>query len=115
MDQVRSNQQSTFTPPPSLTPPIIDLDETSSEDFTPTPLLDEMVHSHCIYAAIHKVTGKIVTDLTGKFYTPSSHGNNYLLMVYNYDSNYIHAEPMKASRTNVHKTWITSTTPMLRQ
>jgi hypothetical protein len=37
----------------------------------------------------------IVADPTGRFITPSSSGNNYLLIVYDYDSNYIHAEPRK--------------------
>ena len=101
MDQSRSNQRSTSTPPPGLTPPIIDLDETSSEDFTPTPLLDETECLHYIYATIHKVTRKIATDLPVKFYTPKCHGNNYLLIVYDYDSHYVHAEPMK-SRSGSH-------------
>ena len=61
MDQVRSNQRSASTPPLGLAPPILNLDENSSEDFTPTPLPDETARSHYIYAAIHEVTGKIAT------------------------------------------------------
>jgi len=34
-------------------------------------------------------------DLTGKFVVPSSTGNNYILIVYNYDSNGILVIPLK--------------------
>jgi hypothetical protein len=34
-------------------------------------------------------------DQTGRFITPSSTGNNYLLIIYAYDINYIHAEPLR--------------------
>jgi hypothetical protein len=40
-------------------------------------------------------TGQICSDQTGKFITPSSNGNNYLMIVYDYDSNHIFAEPFK--------------------
>jgi hypothetical protein len=36
----------------------------------------------------------VYTDPTGKFLVPSVSGNQYVLVVYEYDSNYIHAEPM---------------------
>jgi hypothetical protein len=36
----------------------------------------------------------VYTDPTGKFLVPSVSGNQYILIVYEYDSNYIHAEPM---------------------
>jgi len=32
-------------------------------------------------------TGQTYMDLTGKFVSPSSAGNNYILIVYDYDSN----------------------------
>ncbi|MCK7513582.1 MAG: hypothetical protein MZV70_62545 [Desulfobacterales bacterium] len=32
-------------------------------------------------------TGQVYTDQTGRFITPSSNGNNYLLILYDYDSN----------------------------
>eukprot|EP00543_Licmophora_paradoxa_P007200 CAMPEP_0202442320 /NCGR_PEP_ID=MMETSP1360-20130828/1777_1 /ASSEMBLY_ACC=CAM_ASM_000848 /TAXON_ID=515479 /ORGANISM="Licmophora paradoxa, Strain CCMP2313" /LENGTH=61 /DNA_ID=CAMNT_0049057657 /DNA_START=43 /DNA_END=225 /DNA_ORIENTATION=+ len=40
-------------------------------------------------------TGQIYTDQTGKFITPSSNGNQYLMILYDYDSNAILAQPMK--------------------
>ena len=39
-------------------------------------------------------TGQIHTDQTGQFVVPSSTGYNYLLILYDYDSNSILAEPM---------------------
>jgi hypothetical protein len=37
-------------------------------------------------------------DQTARFVIPSSTGNNQLLVAYDYDSNSIHAEPMKSSQ-----------------
>jgi hypothetical protein len=48
------------------------------------------------FAACIQPTGLIFTDQTGEFVIPSSTGNNQLLVIYDYDSNYIHAEPMKS-------------------
>ena len=45
-------------------------------------------------------TGQIYTDQTGKFVQPSSNGNNYLLILYDYDSNCILAEPLKSCTAN---------------
>ena len=39
--------------------------------------------------------GKIYTDQTGRFPVTSSKGNKYILVAYHYDSNTIHAEPLK--------------------
>jgi hypothetical protein len=36
----------------------------------------------------------VYTDPTGKFLVPSVSCNHYILDVYEYNSNYIHAEPM---------------------
>jgi hypothetical protein len=41
-------------------------------------------------------TGKIYTDQTGRFIAPSSTGNNYLLVMYDFDSYFIWAQPMKS-------------------
>ena len=34
-------------------------------------------------------------DLTGRFPKKSSRGNKYIMVVYNYDANYIHGLPLK--------------------
>jgi hypothetical protein len=39
--------------------------------------------------------GQIYTNQTGRFVQASSNGNNYLLILYDYDSNSILAEPIK--------------------
>jgi hypothetical protein len=48
-----------------------------------------------ISASIMHITSKIYTDLTGRFPIQSNRGNNYLYVLYDYDSNAILAEPMK--------------------
>jgi hypothetical protein len=48
------------------------------------------------YAAMMEPTGKVFSDQTGHFVIPSSIGNNYLVIVYDYDSNSILAKPIKS-------------------
>ena len=45
-------------------------------------------------------TGKIYTDQTGRFPQQSSQGNNYLMVLYDYDSNAILVEPIKNRTQN---------------
>ena len=54
------------------------------------------VRTHHFFAAIvdPTTTGQIYTDQTGKFIVASSHGHNYILVLYDYDSNTILVEPM---------------------
>ena len=40
-------------------------------------------------------TGRTYSDLTGHFIVPSSQGNKYIFILYDHDSNTIHAEPMR--------------------
>jgi hypothetical protein len=47
-----------------------------------------------LYADCHATTGMLFTDPTGRFLTPSTSGNQYILVVYEYGGNFIHAEPM---------------------
>ena len=52
-----------------------------------------------VYAAIVDLPttrGKIATDQTGRFPTTSSQGSTYVLILYDYDSNAILAEPIKS-------------------
>ena len=92
LDQSRKNQRSTNT---SLITPDPDAQsEPDPDDFPTSPPSGE--RSHFCYVSIMEPTGQIYTDQTGKFVTPSSNGNNYLLVLYDYDSNAILAEPMKS-------------------
>lgn len=51
-----------------------------------------------VFASCQQITGRIFSDQTGRFVVPSSSGNQYLFVLYDYDSNTIHAEPIP-SRT----------------
>jgi hypothetical protein len=51
--------------------------------------------THYCYAADIEITGQVYSDQTGRFVAPSDNGNQYLFVLYDYDSNSIHAEPMK--------------------
>jgi hypothetical protein len=89
LDQARKNQRSTQPKlPPTSPTPTIDLDS-----FPEAPA--DGARSHFSYAAVFEPTGQIYTNQTGKFVSPSSNGNNYLMILYDYDSNTIDAEPMK--------------------
>lgn len=52
--------------------------------------------SNLVYAATFQPTGHIYSDQTGRFPHTSSRGNKYIMIVYDYDSNAILAEPMKS-------------------
>jgi hypothetical protein len=66
-------------------------------DPTPESLAPETaaLKTHFLYADCQPATGQIYTDPTGRFLVPSVSGNSYILVVYDYDSTFIHAEPMK--------------------
>jgi hypothetical protein len=48
-----------------------------------------------VYAHVVDITGKIYSDQTGRFPVMSSKGNQYIMIVYDYDSAAILAEPLK--------------------
>jgi hypothetical protein len=47
-----------------------------------------------MYAAIHEAKGQIFTDQPGRFLVSSSSGNEYFIVLYDYDSSFIHTEAM---------------------
>jgi hypothetical protein len=107
LDQVRSNLQSTKnrtseehdllvhnnTQSPAIVATTND-NADSLRDFQPTSADPKGVKTHQLYADCVSVTGKIFTDQTGRFLQPSSNGNKDMLVLYDYDSNYIHVEAM---------------------
>jgi hypothetical protein len=105
LDQSRKNQQSTKPARMAkVTVSTVTEDDgglpseasTAEDDEFPPGLSDDNdTNNSCFYADIVQPTGQIYTDLTGKFIAPSSNGNNYLFILYDYDSNCILAEPMK--------------------
>jgi hypothetical protein len=91
LDQTRKNTRTTKTPTTTSEPTA---DESNADDTSPTP--DPFgTRTHHLYAACTPITGQVYTDQTGRFITPSSTGNNYLLILYDYDSNSIHVEPLR--------------------
>ncbi len=86
LDQSRKNQRSTRIEP-DTDDPMHGLDDSM-------PTSDPSKTFEC-YCAIAEPTGQIYTDQTGRFISPSSTGNNYLMILYDYDSNHIFAQPLK--------------------
>ena len=69
---------------------------------TPAPL-DKGLQTHALYAATicyNQPTGKLYTNLTGRFPVQSSRGHKYILVAYNFDSNSIHVKPLKSRHDN---------------
>jgi hypothetical protein len=91
--QTRKNQRSTKPKLPTVIPPESDdpchLDPDAGDHFPTT----SKAKTHQCFATIMEPTGQIYTDQTGRFVSPSSNGNNYLMVLYDYDSNFIFAQP----------------------
>jgi hypothetical protein len=83
------NQRSTKSKPTQSTK-----DQPTDDDFSPSGTTDGASTHYC-YAACMESTGQIYTNQTGGFVTPSGMGNNSLLILYGYNPNYIHVEPMR--------------------
>jgi len=88
LDQTRQNLRSTKSHAPlDLTPNLPDANAFP-------PAIENGERTHLCYAAMMEPTGQTYMDLTGKFVSPSSSGNNYILIIYNYDSNGILDVPL---------------------
>ena len=103
-DKYANNASATTTPAPptpatdtdnpATTPAnLVELEEL--DDFHPPAISPPAQRTYHIYADYASTTGKVFTDQTGRFLQPSSNGNSDMLVFYEYDSNYIHVEPMK--------------------
>jgi len=64
-----------------------------TEDFLPVATSNALTHA--CYVTMMEPTGQTYMDLTGKFVAPSSGGNNYIMIIYNYNSNAILAILLK--------------------
>jgi hypothetical protein len=101
LDQTRKNVQSTkpkqTTLSPALAAAVVPLpcNHDDDNDFFPPSTPPGLPIDHC-FAAVMESTGQIFTGQTGRFILPSSQGFTQLLVLYCYDANYIHAEPMKS-------------------
>jgi hypothetical protein len=67
------------------------------DDFAPAPVKtsDGPQEATVLFVDLEQVTGKTYSDQTGKFLAPSAAGSNYVMIFYEYESNSIHAEPIK--------------------
>lgn len=96
LDQVRKNLRPTSEKQDHELPllPISDEhDPTVDQDWAPDPI-SERTHA-CYATCIQKPSnGHTYSDQTGRFPTTSSQGNTQLFVLYDYDSNSIHAVPM---------------------
>jgi hypothetical protein len=94
LDQTRKNRHSTSSSPET---------ELTLDDFFPE-IQDDTSHerTHLVCATIFQPTGKFYSDMTGKFVAPSSTGKNYILIVYDYDSNSIQAIAMQSRSKAEH-------------
>jgi hypothetical protein len=67
---------------------------TDAQVIVTEPDIDHGVKTQFVYAATIDAD-KIYTDQTGRFPVVSSKGNKYIMIVYDYDSNAILAQPIK--------------------
>jgi hypothetical protein len=94
LDQVRKNQQTTKAKPPKS-------DDDSNDVIPSLPTTDGKC-TQFVYAAILLApteSGQIYTDQMGRFPVASRRGNKCIMILYDYDSYSILAEPMR-SRTD---------------
>ena len=101
LDQQRSNLRSTKEKPLAETSEESAKDTKNDEeqqDVSPGATMTEPVSekTHYLYAYCEPATGQVYTDQTGRFLTTSNSGNTDMLILYDYDSNFIHVEPMKS-------------------
>jgi hypothetical protein len=83
----RSNIRSTKNPKTGPLPLTYTAAAANAEDISPDPC-DVLTNN--IFVADINVTGRTFSDQTGRFICPSLSGNNYVFVLYNYDTNSIH-------------------------
>eukprot|EP00957_Ditylum_brightwellii_P120465 9191246-Ditylum_brightwellii.AAC.1 len=72
-----------------------DKDNNEEESFEQLEKCTHYVHVQIVYPDNNVGTGKNFTNQTGKFPWRSSRGNQYILVLYEYDGNVILVEPIK--------------------
>ena len=94
MDQIRQGTKSTKPKQPKQQPTEA---PTASPDEPFPHSLSKGKRTHACFATLisRDATGTMHTDQTGKLATPSTRGMQYIFVLYCYDANYIHMEPMK--------------------
>jgi hypothetical protein len=95
LNQVQKNQHSTKVKPPQP--------DDDSNDVIPSQPSTDGKRTQFVYAAIVPApneSGQICTNQTGCFPVTSRRGNKYIMILYDYNSNSILAEPMKSRTDN---------------
>ncbi|KAL3942765.1 MAG: hypothetical protein SGBAC_003109, partial [Bacillariaceae sp.] len=97
LDQERKNLRSTKEPTiiqPDASEPASYLDE-------PFPAQAPVRSNACYVHIVNPIeaTGQIFSDQTGRFIAPSTTGNNDMMILHDYDSNYIFAQPFRNCTT----------------
>jgi hypothetical protein len=82
---------------------------------TPPILPPSTQRTNVVYTDCQTITGNIGSDQTGRFVVPSTSGNNYLFILYDYDSNSIHAEPIPNRKKESIKTAYTKILRLLQR
>ncbi len=96
LNQERKNQQSTKNPSSALPTTTSNENEEDEDDFFPQQDVPNVkTHDCCGIMLPFETTSTAYSDLTGRFPHQSSRGNQYLLVIYDYDSNAILVEPLK--------------------
>ena len=90
LDNQRINLQSTKTPDQPL-------------DNIQIPTSKQEESCNAVFVSCEPATGQVFSDQTGKFLVPSTAGHNYIMVLYDYDSNNILTEPMKSRTAQEHK------------
>ena len=97
LDQVRRNTWSTQDPPPIARPPTTTptppatINRDTMLPHTPPSISSRNI---AIFVECFSATGKIFTDQASCFLHTSAAGNNDMLVLYDFDSNYVHIEAM---------------------
>ena len=93
LDQQRKNIRSTKPKRSAANPVKLPGTDETELDRHPAPIEHR---TNFVFADCQPITGQIFSDQPGRFLVSSVSGNQYLMVVYDYDSNSIIAEPMKS-------------------
>jgi hypothetical protein len=97
LDQQRSNVRSTQPHPNPSRIELTSEDILDQQQDAAQPIIDPPSQkSHYIYVHCQESTGQLYTDPTGRFQEPSTSGNTTVLIAYEYDTDYVHAEPIRS-------------------
>ena len=99
VNQIRMNLN--MTQPPILTTP-----HPSQHKVEPQPIIGDPPHSRTLnlYSDCQPVMGNTTTNLPRRLPATSRQRTNYLLVLYNYNSNAILADPMRSRAVSKHLT-----------